>query len=154
MWAGFFCRQDVSITIFGCTKEFSEVCGTSLMCNFGVRSWFWDVIYGVRPSNGSPVICSVFLPSWFPSLTKMLEASCCCLRFSQHLRDLQICAWCKRISCIGGITIQNMQLLWTSVAELYQNVSFPKMCCRIILSPSYLDSIKIVHVVNKPGWKQ
>ena len=54
MWAGFFCRQDVSITIFGRTKEFSEVRGTSLMCNFGVRSRFLDVIYGVRPPNGSP----------------------------------------------------------------------------------------------------
>ena len=55
MWAGFFCRQDVSISIFGCTKEFSEVRGTSSMCNFGVRSRFLDVIYGVRPPNGSPV---------------------------------------------------------------------------------------------------
>ena len=54
MWAGFFCRQDVSISIFGRTKEFSEVRGTSLMCNFGVRSRFLDVIYGVRPPNGSP----------------------------------------------------------------------------------------------------
>ena len=51
----FFCRQDVSISIFGRTKEFSEVRGTSLMCNFGVRSRFLDVIYGVRPPNGSPV---------------------------------------------------------------------------------------------------
>ena len=50
----FFCRQDVSISIFGRTKEFSEVRGTSLMCNFGVRSRFLDVIYGVRPPNGSP----------------------------------------------------------------------------------------------------
>ena len=24
------------------------------MCNFGVRSRFLDVIYGVRPPNGSP----------------------------------------------------------------------------------------------------
>ena len=54
MWAGFFCRQDVSISIFGRTKEFSEVHGTSLMCNFGVRRIFLDVIYGVRPPNGSP----------------------------------------------------------------------------------------------------
>ena len=54
MWAGFFCRQDVSIFIFGRTKEFSEVSGMSLMCNFGVRSRFLDVIYGVRPPNGSP----------------------------------------------------------------------------------------------------
>ena len=54
MWAGFFCRQDVSISIFGRTKEFSEVRGTPLMCNFGVRSRFLDVIYGVRPPNGSP----------------------------------------------------------------------------------------------------
>ena len=53
---GFFCRQDVSISIFGRTKEFSEVRGTSLMCNFGVRSRFLDVIYGVRPPNGSPDI--------------------------------------------------------------------------------------------------
>ena len=52
---GFFSRQDVSISIFGRTKEFSEVRGTSLMCNFGVRSRFLDVIYGVRPPNGSPV---------------------------------------------------------------------------------------------------
>ena len=59
MWAVFFfCRQDVSITIFGCTMDFSEVCGTSLMCNFGVRSRFLDVIYGVRPPNGSPVLTS------------------------------------------------------------------------------------------------
>ena len=50
----FFCRQDVSITIFGRTKEFSEVRSTSLMCNFGVRSRFSDVIYVVRPPNGSP----------------------------------------------------------------------------------------------------
>ena len=54
MWAGFFCRQDISITFFGRTKEFSEVRGTSLMCNLGVRSRFLDVIYGVRPPNGSP----------------------------------------------------------------------------------------------------
>ena len=54
MLAGFFCRQDVSISIFGRTKEFSEVRGTSLMCNFGVRSRFLDVIYSVRPPNGSP----------------------------------------------------------------------------------------------------
>ena len=51
----FYCRQDVSITIFSRTKEFSEVRGMSLMCNFGVRSRFWDVIYGVCPPNGSPV---------------------------------------------------------------------------------------------------
>ena len=55
MWAGFFCRQDVSISIFGRTKEFSEVRGTSLMYNFGVRSRCLDVIYAVRPPNGSPV---------------------------------------------------------------------------------------------------
>ena len=56
MWAGFFCRQDVSIFIFGRNKEFSEVHGTSLMCNFGVSSRFWDVIqvYGIRPPYGSP----------------------------------------------------------------------------------------------------
>ena len=54
MWAGFICRQDVSITIFGRTKEFSEVRSTSLMCNFGVPSRFLDVIYGARPPNGSP----------------------------------------------------------------------------------------------------
>ena len=55
MWAGFFfCRQDFSISIFGRTKEFSEVRDTSLMCNFGIRSQFLDVIYGVRPPNGSP----------------------------------------------------------------------------------------------------
>ena len=41
--------------MFGRTKEFSEVCGTSLMCNFRVRSRFLDVIYAVRPPNGSPV---------------------------------------------------------------------------------------------------
>ena len=56
MWAGFFCRQDVSISIFGRTKDFSEVRSTSLMCNFGVRSRFLDVIYDVRPSNGSPEV--------------------------------------------------------------------------------------------------
>ena len=50
----FFCRQDLSISIFGRTKEFSEVCGTSLMCNFGVGSRFRDVIYVVRPPNGIP----------------------------------------------------------------------------------------------------
>ena len=50
----FFCRQDVLISIFGRTKEFSEVHGTFSMCNFGVRSRFLDVIYGVRPPNGSP----------------------------------------------------------------------------------------------------
>ena len=66
MWAGFFCRQDVSISIFGRTKEFSEVRGTSLMCNFGVHSRFLDVIYGVRPPNGSPDYNQVVL------------ASCCC----------------------------------------------------------------------------
>ena len=54
MWAFFFCRQDVSITFFGRTKEFSKVCGTSLMCDFGVRSQFLYVIYGVRLPNGSP----------------------------------------------------------------------------------------------------
>ena len=52
---GFFSGQDVSITFFGRTTEFSEVRGTSLMCIFGVRSRFMDVIYGVRPPNGSPV---------------------------------------------------------------------------------------------------
>ena len=44
------------MSIFGRTKEFSEVRGTSLMCNFGVRSRFLDVIYGVRPPNGSPAV--------------------------------------------------------------------------------------------------
>ena len=53
---GFFCRQDVSISTFGRPKEFSEVRGTSLMCNFGVHSRFLDVMYGVRPPNRSPVI--------------------------------------------------------------------------------------------------
>ena len=43
-----------SITIFGRTKEFAEVRRMSLMCNFGVRSRYLDVIYGVRPPNGSP----------------------------------------------------------------------------------------------------
>ena len=42
------------MSIFGRTKEFSEVRGTSQMCNFGVRSRFLDVIYGVRPPNGGP----------------------------------------------------------------------------------------------------
>ena len=65
MWAGFFSRQDVSISIFGRTKEFSEVRGTSLMCNFGVRSRFLDVIYGVRPPNGSPEI-------WYGNLSNMV----------------------------------------------------------------------------------
>ena len=50
--------EDVSISIFGRTKEFSEVRGTSLMCNFGVRSRFLDVIYGVHPPNGSPAFKS------------------------------------------------------------------------------------------------
>ena len=69
MWAGFFCRQDVSITILGRTKEFSEVRGTSLMCNFGVRSRFLDVIYGVRLPNGSPEKISDAINYWrlFPS---------------------------------------------------------------------------------------
>ena len=58
----FFCRQDVSMNIFGRTKEFSDVRGTSLMCNFGVRSRFWDVIYGVRPPNGSPGIVGPYEP--------------------------------------------------------------------------------------------
>ena len=57
----FFCRQDVSISTFGRPKEFSEVYGTSLMCNFGVHSRFLGVIYGVRPPNGSPVIETVLL---------------------------------------------------------------------------------------------
>ena len=52
MWAGFFCWQDVSIHIFRRTQEFPEVRDTALMCNFDVRSWFWDVIYGVRLPNG------------------------------------------------------------------------------------------------------
>ena len=52
---GFFSADRTSqISIFGRTKEFSEVRGTSLMCNFGVRSRSLDVIYGVRPPNGSP----------------------------------------------------------------------------------------------------
>ena len=54
MWAGFFCRLDVLIHIFGCSKEFPEVRGASLMCNFGVRSRFWDVICGIRLPKGSP----------------------------------------------------------------------------------------------------
>ena len=45
------------MSIFGRTKEFSEVRGTSQMCNFGVRSRFLDVIYGVRPPNGGPAVC-------------------------------------------------------------------------------------------------
>ena len=62
----FFCRQDVSISIFGHTKEFSENRSTSLMCNFGVRSRFWDIIYRVRPHYGSPVVvkkfkCQIFM---------------------------------------------------------------------------------------------
>ena len=69
MWAGFFCRQDVSISIFSRTKEFSEVRGTSLMCNFGVRSRFLDVIYGVCPPNGSPdpqlILLSLYLSGKF-----------------------------------------------------------------------------------------
>ena len=60
MWAGFFCRQDVSVSIFGRTKEFSEVRRTSLMCNFGVRSRFLDVIYSVRPPNGSPDVSILY----------------------------------------------------------------------------------------------
>ena len=72
MWAGFFCRQDVSISIFGRTKEFSEVRGTSLMCNFGVRSRFLDVIYGVRPPNGSPVILFPYTQSNDNLLTETL----------------------------------------------------------------------------------
>ena len=48
------------MTIFGRTKEFSEVRGMSLMCNFGVRSRFLDVIYGVRPPNGSPVYKEIY----------------------------------------------------------------------------------------------
>ena len=59
----FFCRQHISITIFGCTKEFSEVRGTSLMCNYGVRSRFLDVIYGLRTPNGSPAV-PLANPQW------------------------------------------------------------------------------------------
>ena len=54
VYSGFFCRQDVWISIFGRTKKFSEVRSMSLMCNFGICSRFWDVIYGLRPPNGSP----------------------------------------------------------------------------------------------------
>ena len=57
---GFFCRQDVSISIFGCTEKFSEVRSTSLMCNFDICSRFWDVIYGVRPPNVSPDLLEKF----------------------------------------------------------------------------------------------
>ena len=71
MWAGFFCRQDVSISIFGHTKESSEVRGTTLMCNFGVRSRFLDVIYGVRPPNGSPANVR---PNW-GCMDKMSEVN-------------------------------------------------------------------------------
>ena len=73
MWAGFFCRLDVSITIFGRTKEFSEFRGTSLMCNFGLRSRFLDVIYGVRPPNGSPDLRSSFCLFLNGRFTKVLE---------------------------------------------------------------------------------
>ena len=52
----FFCRQDLSIFIFGRTKEYSEVSGMSLMCNLGVRSLYLDVIYGVR---GSPALAKI-----------------------------------------------------------------------------------------------
>ena len=75
---GFFCRQDVSISIFDRTKEFSEVRGTSLMCNFGVRSRFLDVIYGVRPPNGSPaVILKLFnlFHAWHARIQKVLSES-------------------------------------------------------------------------------
>ena len=51
---GFFLPTGRLDILFGRTKEFSEVRGTSLMCNFGVRSRFLDVIYDVRPPNGSP----------------------------------------------------------------------------------------------------
>ena len=53
------------MSIFGRTKEFSEVRGTSQMCNFGVRSRFLDVIYGVRPPNGGPV--SILVTDLFSS---------------------------------------------------------------------------------------
>ena len=36
----------------------------SLMCNFGVRSRFLDVIYGVRPPNGSPAITHTITIKW------------------------------------------------------------------------------------------
>ena len=47
------------MSIFGRTKEFSEVRRTSLMCNFGVHSRFLDVIHGVRPPNGSLALSRV-----------------------------------------------------------------------------------------------
>ena len=53
---GFFLQTGRLDTHYGRTKEFSEVRGTSLTCNFGVRSRFLDVIYGLRPPNGSPVL--------------------------------------------------------------------------------------------------
>ena len=46
---------------FGRTGKFSEVRGTSLMCNFGVCSRILDVIYAVRPPNGSPVLNKMVL---------------------------------------------------------------------------------------------
>ena len=79
MWAGFFCRQDVSISIFGRTKEFAEVRGTSLMCNFGVRSRFLDVIYGVRPPNGSPGSLQRTLTEQNQNKWNFTDAIQCCI---------------------------------------------------------------------------
>ena len=31
------------------------------MCNFGICSRFWDVLYGVRPPNGSPDLLEKFM---------------------------------------------------------------------------------------------
>ena len=58
---GVFSADRTSRSIFGRTKKFSEVRSTSLMCNFGICSRFWDVIYGVRLPNGSPDLLEKFM---------------------------------------------------------------------------------------------
>ena len=95
MWAGFFFRQDVSISIFGGTKEFSEVRGTSLMCYFGVHSRFLDVIYGVRPPNGSPDLWY-----WPGPLAEFRRIPMHCLSDSSYRSRQQLCRlqWLKQLT--------------------------------------------------------
>ena len=112
MWAGFFCRQDVSISIFGRTKEFSEVRGTSLMCNFGVRSRFLDVIYGVHPPNGSPV--SSIKRTYFLTIIVLFN------RQRKHFGCMQLFFLC---SCKAEQNIQHVNT--NKIRPKKENVLFP-----------------------------
>ena len=130
MWAGFFYRQDVSISIFGRTKEFSEVRGTSLMCNLGVRSRLLDVIYGVRPPNGSPgkhIIRSLIwgYGSDYSTCSKILNTSC----LDKQSRPWSYCfqkqsdqgLFCYSDKYFVNFSTDNPHLLWEQKVKSIRN---------------------------------